>query len=245
LTEFHIVTPENNKGVKWRKKKEEKRFISARKGDIVCSPFQCDYCWFANIAKKEASDWFPEDARKLAYIQRVNLDIMWSREPATVSSTLNSLLKARQCSKDLGFEAQTIQMGPWPIADTCGFQTAIEMIKHSQGKGRNATNYVQFDSIRKTRAAYANAYDASPSRCLDNCQMKSDRGQIMSFVNGPTDSRLFSMFMAGCEKRMGRYVKQDLGISLPMLLAMLELYLTTNLSYQPKIMKPQQNKEKY
>jgi hypothetical protein len=198
--------------------------MSARKGDMVCSPFQCDYCWFANIAKKEASDWFPEDARKLAYIRRVNLDIMWSREPSTVSSTLNNLLKARQCSKDLGFTEQTIQIGPWPIADTCGFQTAIEMIKQSQGKGRNVANYVQFDSIRKTRAAYANAYDASPSRCLDNRRMKSDRGQFMSFVNGPTDSRLFSMFMSGCERRMGRFVKQDLGISLPMLLAILELY---------------------
>ena len=46
----------------------------------------------------------------------------------------------------------------------------------------------------------------------------------MSFVSGPTDSKLFTMFMLGCEKRMGRFVKQDLGISFKMLQLMLEHY---------------------
>jgi hypothetical protein len=210
--------------VKWRKQKEESRFLSARKGDMVCSPFQCDYCWYSNITKKEANDWYPDDARKLAYIRRVNLDIMWSREPATVASTLNNLLKAKKCSEELGFEPQILKFGPWPIADTCGFQTALEMLKHSQGKGKNVASYIQFDSIRKTRSAYANAFDSSPNRCMDNRRLRSDKGQFMSFVNAPTDSKLFTMFMLGCEKRMGRFVKQDLGMSLPMLLGILGMY---------------------
>ena len=46
----------------------------------------------------------------------------------------------------------------------------------------------------------------------------------MAFVSGPTDSKLFSMFMLGCEKRMGRLVKQDLGLSLEMLFAILKGY---------------------
>ena len=202
----------------------ESRFRSARKGDMVCSPFQCDYCWYANIHKGEANHWYPDDARKLAYIRRVNLDIMWSREPSTVASTLNSLIKAKKCSEELNLPIQKIQVGPWPVADTCGFQTAIEMLKHSQGKGKNSSNYIQFDSIRKTRSAYANAYESSPKRCLDNRKLKSDKGQLLSFVSGPTDSKLFTMFMLGCEKRMGRFVKQDIGISFEILQAMLDLY---------------------
>ena len=43
-------------------------------------------------------------------------------------------------------------------------------------------------------------------------------------VNSKTQSKLFVKFMRGCEKWMGRLVKQDVGISLEMFLAMLEIY---------------------
>ena len=191
---------------------------------MTCAPFQCDYCWYANITKKDANPWYADDARKLAYIRRVNLDVMWSREPSTVASSFNALARAKRDSEELGFSAQNIKLGPWPVADTCGFQVVIEMIRHSQGKGKNVSSYIQFDSIRKTRAAYANAYESGPKRCLDNRRLKADKGQLMSFVSGPTDSKLFTMFMLGCEKRMGRFVKQDLGISLKMMKAILERY---------------------
>jgi hypothetical protein len=210
--------------VKWRKKKEELRFLNTRKGDMLSSPFQCDCCWFANIHQSDANPWFAEDARKLAYIRRVNLDVMWSREPSTVISTYNTLNKARKFSEELGLKPIDVKVGPWPVADTCGFQVAIEMLRHSQRSGRNNSNYVQFDSIRKARSAYSNAYESSPNRCLDNRKLKSDRGQMMAFVGGPTDSKLFSMFMLGCEKRMGRLVKQDLGLSFDMLVAILNIY---------------------
>jgi hypothetical protein len=93
-----------------------------------------------------------------------------------------------------------------------------------QGKGKNDSSYIQFDSIRKFRSAYSDAYSSGPSRCLDNRKLKSDKGQLLSFVNGPTDSQLFMMFMLGCEKRMGRLVKQDAGISFEILKCMLDNY---------------------
>ena len=92
--------------------------------------------------KAEANDWYPNDARILAYIRRVNLDVMWSREPSTVASTLNALDRAKRSSEELGLTPQVIKLGPWPIGDTCGFQTAIEMLKHSQGKGKNSDKYI-------------------------------------------------------------------------------------------------------
>jgi hypothetical protein len=66
LTAFHIASPENDKGMKWKKKREEKRFLNARKGDLLCAPFQCDFCWYMNIHHREANDWYPSDAWKLA-----------------------------------------------------------------------------------------------------------------------------------------------------------------------------------
>jgi hypothetical protein len=225
LTSFQIANPENDKGVKWRKKKEEKRFLSARKGDMILSPFQCKCCWFlANIHKAEANAWFADDAQKLACMRRVNLDVMWSREPSTVLSTFNTLKRAKKLSEELGFESDPISVGPWPIADTCGFQIAIKMLKQSQGKGKNDSYYVEFDSIRKFCAAYANTYSSGPARCLDNRKLKSVKGQLLSFVSSPTDSQLFTMFMLGCEKRIGRLVKQDAGISFEMLERMLGNY---------------------
>ena len=46
---------------------------------------------------------------------------------------------------------------------------------------------------------------------------------MFSLLDSPTQSRLFTMFMQGCEQRMGRFVKQDMGLSLVMLL---EIVLT-------------------
>ena len=43
-------------------------------------------------------------------------------------------------------------------------------------------------------------------------------------LNSKTQSKLFVKFMKGCEKRMGRLVKQDKGISMEMLFAMLDLF---------------------
>ena len=41
--------------------------------------------------KAEANDWYANDA----YVRKVNLDAMWSREASTVASALNALDRAR------------------------------------------------------------------------------------------------------------------------------------------------------
>ena len=43
-------------------------------------------------------------------------------------------------------------------------------------------------------------------------------------INSKTQLKLFVKFKKGCEKRMRRLVKQDLGVSIEMLLAMREIY---------------------
>ena len=104
-------------------------------------------------------------------------------------------------------------MGPWPVVDTCGFQIAIEILRSSQTPGRNDSSYTQFDSVRKLRAACLMTYKSSPARCLNNLSFVSGKGQFSVMMNSKIQSKLFVKFMKGCEKRIGRLVKQDLGIS--------------------------------
>ena len=79
---------QNEAGAVWKRKTDEGRFMRARDGDMWAAPFQCDWCWFINLKGREAITGSNKDERLLGYIRRVNLDIMWSREPGTVRITM-------------------------------------------------------------------------------------------------------------------------------------------------------------
>ena len=166
------------------------------------------------------------DVRLLGYIRRVNLDIFWSREPSTVQSVLSTARKGKALSEELGLEPMPPRRGPWPVGDTQGMQLCVEVLRYSQREGKNHPGYVQFDSIRKLRSAYSNAYECSPAGCITTTAFKGSYGRTMKLTHSPTDSALVRMFMRGCEKRMGRLVYQDLGLSMEMLLTMLEAWET-------------------
>ena len=112
----------------WKKEKEDKQFVCAQKGDMLSSPFQHNYCWFVNLLKQEANSASPADWLLLAYIRQVNLDIMWSREESTVTSTSGQLCKGRNLSCKLGLPLVDLQVGPWLVGDLQGFQIAIESL---------------------------------------------------------------------------------------------------------------------
>jgi len=212
--------------------------MSARNGDMLCSPFQCDHCWFVNLCRREPSDMSYSDDRLLGYIRRVNLDLMWSRERGTVANTLAAVNKGRTMSIELGLVPQLLKLGPWPLGDGQGFQTAIEMLRASQKKGKNDASYVQFDTVRKIRTAYATLYENSAAAGNHTSTFKGAHGNTFSVNQGSTDTRLFRKFMVGLEKRMGRLVIQNAGISVELLLAMMESmeaeYISTTVENERK-----------
>ena len=71
---------------------------------------------------------------------------MWSREKSTVGNTLSALKKAKELNEVLGLTPQIIELGPWPVSDGVGFQTALEMLRASQRKRRKECERVR--SIR-------------------------------------------------------------------------------------------------
>lgn len=84
----------------------------ARGGDILVTPFQCDFCHLINIMGWEALDNLASDVRLLKCIGWVHLDAFWSREPGTVKGILD---ETKRIASSLGF-AHTLfrPRGPFP-----------------------------------------------------------------------------------------------------------------------------------
>ena len=188
---------------------------------MLCVPFQCDYCWFFTLKRRHVNAASPGDRLLLAYIRRVNLDMMWSREESTVRNTLTQIKKGRALSGELGLESVPLEVGPWPDNDWMGLQIAVELLRASQKQGRNDNSYVQFDSVRKIRSSYATVFQTSPTGLRNNLLMKGPRGRSFGLTSSITDSIGFRMFMTGCEKRMGRLVIQELGFTVEVIMEML------------------------
>jgi hypothetical protein len=67
---------------------EEKRFVEARAGDHLMTPFQCEICHFRNIYARDPITRDLQDEECLEFIRRGVIDAFWSREPSTVKSIL-------------------------------------------------------------------------------------------------------------------------------------------------------------
>lgn len=185
-------------------------------------PFQCEFCWFVNLMRRNPLVDSLHDCQLMDYMRRVNLDMMWSREEKTVAGILSNVRKGKRMSDALGIEPLNLPMGPWPIQDGLGFQVALEMLRASQEKGRNASDHQQFDSLRKMRAAYSNIYESSPAGVAIGLSFKGPKGSMVHFSQSELNSVLYRHFIHGLLKRMGRLVIQNIAISPEMLLLILE-----------------------
>ena len=79
-------------------------------GSHLMQPFQCDTCWFRNIMQRFPSSSSYKDTKLLAYIRRVNLDLIWSRSEGT--SYMSSYKKALKIDMDLGLTPTHYMQGP-------------------------------------------------------------------------------------------------------------------------------------
>jgi hypothetical protein len=214
----------NETGTVWKRKKDENRFMHARDGDMWSAPFQCDHCWFINLEKRPPIENNMSDQRLLGYIRRVNLDVFWSREPGTIKGSYSQLVKINKFCDDLGMSRVDVPRGPWPVEDKVGFRIAIAMLRASQEKGRNDSTYVQFDSIRKMRTGFSNAFESSAIASANGFAFRGEKGKSLRFSDCPTESKLFAKFIRGLELRMGRNVQSNVGLDHRVLLGITNNY---------------------
>ena len=189
---------------------------------MLSAPFQCHDCWFFNITRRRPKADNHTDRVLLSLIRRVNLDILWSRESSTVVNTYNSVYTSAKIAVSLGMPLQNIEQGPWPVGDHCGFAIAVTMLRKSLDPGRNDALYQQFDSIRKLRSAWRNTYLNSVLGSNVTQVFMGEKGRTYRLTADPTYSQSFTKFIHGCEKRMGRRVKQDQAVSIAILKELLK-----------------------
>lgn len=214
---FHYRATDED-GYHWGRAVDEKRHASGRDGDHLVTPFQCDLCIFRNMNNRNPG---PHDQLLLECIRQANLDALWGRDSATVSSTLRGVRQTITLLRQVNTAPPYPPLGPFPVQDTLGYAVAVAMLLKSREPGRYAA-YQKYETIRKLRAAYFNVYMSSAGGVSSLRSVGGER--VKHQLNKcPTHSTWFERFAKGCLSRMGQIVKQDMAISLPVLHALLEL----------------------
>ena len=87
-------------GWEWNRKEDESRFMTARSGDHLMCPFQCDLCVFRNIYQRDPWENDVADRKMIVFIRRMNLDAFWGREASTVKANAGVLRKGLKICVD-------------------------------------------------------------------------------------------------------------------------------------------------
>ena len=203
--------PKDEGGFEWRKRGDELRYLVAKDGDHLQSPFQCDLCIFRTLRGGDPGST-PADRLLLRCIRRVNLDSLWAREPGTVQSTRSSIARGIELCVTVQIDPPYPLLGPFDIEDTQGYAVAIQMVLASLKKGKHA-DYLQWATIRQYRTALANVHRASVPGLKKTTVWVDEKGGSKRTSALVTHSEWFERFAQGCEKRMGAIVKPDLAIT--------------------------------
>ena len=99
---------------------------------------------------------------------------------------------------------------------------AIQMVLASIKPGHHA-DYLQFDTIRQFRTAFANVYRASAAGSGRNTVWIDDKGLTKRSTSVVTHSEWFERFTQGCRKRMGGIYKPDLALTSAVMIVYLEI----------------------
>lgn len=182
------------------------RFLVARAGDHLMTPFQCEMCHIRNLLGRNPRADKPSDRALKAMIRRANLDSFWSRESSTVRSNLKEARRMERTMQQYGLPSATPSMGPWPLEDSVGMKAAIAVLDRSLDKGVYEDN-VQWDTFRKQMSTVTNISQAGVGG-LKNSVGAYERKR-MWISNVVSHQFWFSRFMSGIHKRVGQVRKPD------------------------------------
>lgn len=158
----------------------------------------------------------------MSVIRRANLDMFWSRESSTITGMFRIYEQAHKASESLGIQSSVhIQRKPWALEDKVGFGDAMVILWQSLQTGKNCLDHQQFESIRKIRSLAATMQQSRGRETVDGVSFK-DGNRSYALVKSSTNSVFFAKFMKGCEKRMGRTIKQDAALSIDILVLVMK-----------------------
>jgi hypothetical protein len=209
-----------------RRLRDKDKFLTARNGDHLMCPFQCDLCHFRNLKDRDPFRDDYLDRNLLMAIRRSNLDSFWGRASSTVSNNLRSMLNTvRTMREDYGVTSDRPYFppqGPHPLEDSFGMFAACVMLEHSLNPGMNEAT-VQFGTIRKTRSALSNYSNTTASALAESVMVGGMKGIRFNFSKTPMYGLWFDRFKDGCHSRMGDDIRPDKAMSIELLLEIQKL----------------------
>ena len=164
----------------------------------------------------------PLDRLEMDLIRRVNLDVFWSHRSSHVRNMCRDFNQLKRLTDQLKVEPSQAIMGPWPVGDPVAFDVAISMLWKSLLPGVNAKDHQQYSTIRKLRTVSRAVYESSFSGFVDSWSFTDKKGLSYDLTRNPTQSKFFRMFIAGCERRMGHLIIQNVGLDISLLLAIIQ-----------------------
>jgi hypothetical protein len=204
------------------KRRAPDAFMKARDGDHTMVPFECDLCIFHKLRKHSPREGNPVDGLMLSCIRRMNLDAFWSSASATVHGNRDKIKMSLRMSSLVGLSGPYNHDGPLPNYDHCGYEIAIEILLYSRRQGKYSEKNLQFDTIRKLRTAYSNHVRASSQANQEATSLGDSKGNYQRFSIDPCGSFWFYRFMKGMKSRMGQDWRPNKGMSVDLLLRVLE-----------------------
>jgi hypothetical protein len=214
LIHFPVQRQYDEAGEELKETNGANRFLEARTGDHLMTPFQCEVCHFKNILNRDPFPSWGKDAELLELFRRANLDSFWARETSTVKNNLREAKRIEDFAKDMGMPPMCPPMGPMPLEDSNGMEIAAGILNRSLNKGRYA-EHVQYETFRKARSAVTNVSQAGVSGLGATIGAYEKSRLWISEVQ--THSFWFTRFMTGIHRRVGEVRKQDEPITIGVL----------------------------
>ena len=181
-----------------------------RDGDhLMAVPFECELCHYRNIRKRNPNWGSFRDQQLLMVMRRANLDACWGRATSTVTANLS---RVRKDHKDmvqgtpLTGDEFLPHLGNPKLEDRVGMRVAVQVLRASLRPGKYA-EFIQFDTIRKTRTWWNNAYNAGEEYNADAIFARDERKVVAT--TSPTSGEWFTRFMRGLKLRVGEIKKQN------------------------------------
>ena len=199
---------------------EDKDYITARAGDHLFCPFECDACTFYRLKGRLPEARNITDSTLLVYLRRANLDAFWSRRPGTIEGLRTLFFRQAKVGVTFGFDMFD-SPGPFPSNYDSGIRCAVGVLHQSRLPGLHEATQ-KYSSVRKVRSLSTNLYNASALGAVGNVVYRTKQGRNVA-TSAPTESEWFSRFMSGLHARMGDRRKRDAAISIKQILAIQSL----------------------
>jgi hypothetical protein len=114
------------------------------------------------------------------------------------------------------------ELGPFPFDDCFGMQPAIAFLLKSKRGGQHDPQQIKYSSARKIRSAFSNYFHASKMQ-VGALSFSGGKGHQFALCS-VTNRLWYSRFQDGAHCRMGDVLKQDMAISIGVMVKLQELF---------------------